>query len=137
MTEQEYIDLVNKNYDKIVITAKLTDLNKLLKISRNTNARAAIKRIDDNTCMAFIKNQCKKHYDKVKLHYVWFEPKKNRDGDNISVGEKFIQDAMVKSGVLDNDNLNHIVAFTHDFRWGEVYAVEVFIEERENDVWKF
>ena len=137
MTEQEYKDLLDKNYDKIVITAKLTDLNKMLKLSRNTNARAAVKRIDDNTCMAFIKNQCKKHYNKVKLHYVWFEPNKKRDGDNISFASKFIQDAMVKADVIDNDNLNHIVANVHDYRWGEVYAVEIFIEERTNDKWKF
>lgn len=135
MTPEEYDKL--SNYDKIVITAKLEDLNKFIKISKNINGRAAVKRINDNTCLAFIKNQCKYHYDKVKLHYVWYEPKKNRDGDNVAFGAKFIQDAMVKAGVLDNDNLNNIVGFTHDFRYGKEYAVEIFIEERSEDKWKF
>ena len=134
MTPKEYEKL--NNYDKIVITAKLEDLNKFIRVSKNVNGRAAVKRINDNTCMAFIKNQCKYHYDKVKLHYVWYEPNKKRDGDNISFASKFIQDALVKAGVLDNDNLNNIVGSTHDFRYGE-YAVEIFIEERDNDEWKF
>ena len=137
MTPEEYKDLLDKNYDRIVITAKLTDLNKFIRAAKNTNARAAIKRIDDNTCMAFIRNQCKRHYNKVKLHYVWNEPNKKRDGDNISFGRKFIQDSMVKVGIIDNDNLNHIVADTNDYKFGEVYAVEIFIEERSNDKWKF
>lgn len=135
MTEQEYKKL--NSFDKIVISSKLEDLNKFIKASKNVNGRAAVKRINDNTCMAFIKNQCKYHYDQVKLHYVWYEPNKKRDGDNIAFASKFIQDAMVKAGVLDNDNLNNIVASSHDFRFGEDYKVEVFIEERENDIWKF
>ena len=44
---------------------------------------------------------------------------------------------MVKAGVLDNDNLNNIVGSSHDFRYGKEYAVEIFIEERDKDEWKF
>ena len=135
MTPNEYEKL--NNYDKIIITAKLEDLNKFIRVSKNVNGRAAVKRINDNTCMAFIKNQCKYHYDQVKLHYVWYEPNKKRDGDNIAFASKFIQDAMVKAGVLDNDNLNNIVGSTHDYRYGKEYAVEIFIEERDKDEWKF
>ena len=57
MTPEEYDKL--SNFDKIIITAKLEDLNKFIKISKNVNGRAEVKRINDNTCLAFIKNQCK------------------------------------------------------------------------------
>lgn len=52
----------------------------------------------------------------VVIHYKFYEPTARRDVDNIaSVAMKFIQDALVLSGVLENDSQRFIKGFTCDF----------------------
>lgn len=50
----------------------------------------------------------------VKLRIAWYEPNRRRDVDNITFAIKFIQDALVKCGVLENDNQSHIDGVYHD-----------------------
>ena len=51
----------------------------------------------------------------VFLHYRWFRKHRREDLDNIAFGQKFVQDAMVKVGVVQNDGWRHIAGFTHTF----------------------
>lgn len=51
----------------------------------------------------------------VIIHYLWLEPDRRRDMDNIAFAKKFVQDALVKAGVLPNDGWKHIKGFTDDF----------------------
>lgn len=52
----------------------------------------------------------------VKMHYIWYEKDKKRDLDNVSsFGRKVIQDALVKSRVLQNDGWNEIKGFSDEF----------------------
>lgn len=51
--------------------------------------------------------------EKVKIEYLWVEENRRRDLDNISFAKKFIQDALVKVGILRNDGWNEI-AFSID-----------------------
>lgn len=44
----------------------------------------------------------------VRIVYIWCEETTRRDKDNIRQGEKFIQDALVKMGVLKGDGWKHI-----------------------------
>lgn len=52
---------------------------------------------------------------KVYLKFKWVEPNRKRDKDNIAFGKKFIQDALVKSGVINNDGWEYVVGFEDSF----------------------
>ena len=52
----------------------------------------------------------------VTIHYAFYEPDRRRDLDNIAaVAHKFIQDALVSSGVIENDGWRHIKGFSDEF----------------------
>ena len=67
----------------------------------------------------------------VRIKYTFYEPNRKRDLDNISgVAHKFIQDALVKCKVLDNDGWNNIVGFEdHFFTDKHNPRIEVVLEE--------
>ena len=49
----------------------------------------------------------------VKLKITWYEPTKRRDVDNITFAVKFIQDALVKAGILENDGQKQVHEIEH------------------------
>lgn len=49
----------------------------------------------------------------VGLKITWYEPTKRRDIDNIVFAVKFIQDALVSTGVLENDSQRYISELNH------------------------
>lgn len=52
----------------------------------------------------------------VRIEYRFYEPNRKRDLDNIAgVAHKFIQDALVKCKVLENDGWNNITGFSDHF----------------------
>lgn len=51
----------------------------------------------------------------VSIVYIWVEENTRRDKDNIRQGEKFIQDALVKMGVLKGDGWKHIRSSHSEF----------------------
>lgn len=71
---------------------------------------------------------------KVLLHYLYYEPTKRRDLDNIAAtAHKFTQDALVKCGVLENDGWNNVCGFTDRFFVDkENPRIEVTIQEVEH-----
>lgn len=50
---------------------------------------------------------------KVFIVFVWYEPNKNRDPDNIAFAKKFILDALVRKRILKGDSQKYIQGF-HD-----------------------
>ena len=68
----------------------------------------------------------------VVIRYLWVEPSRRRDKDNIAFAKKFIQDALVEAGVLRNDGWSEIEGFSDDFALDPKNPrVEVTIEEYE------
>ena len=67
----------------------------------------------------------------VRMRYAWYEKNKRRDLDNISsFGRKVIQDALVKSRVLQNDGWENITGFSDEFYVDSKNPrIEVLIEE--------
>ena len=67
-----------------------------------------------NAIRASLKRQAIK--PPVMIHYPFYEPDRRRDLDNIAaVAHKFIQDALVKCRVIENDGWQHIVGFSDEF----------------------
>lgn len=68
----------------------------------------------------------------VVMHYTWVEPNRRRDKDNIAFARKFVQDALVGAGVLENDGWAQIKGFSDDFAVDRKRPrVEVEIEKVE------
>ena len=65
----------------------------------------------------------------VWLKYTWVEANRKRDKDNISSAQKFIQDALVKQGVIKNDGWRGVEGFEHHFEIGEAAKVQIEITE--------
>lgn len=55
--------------------------------------------------------------NRVKLHFLWVEPNRRRDLDNIAFGKKFVQDGLVKAGILHNDTHHEIAGFSDEFAY--------------------
>lgn len=65
----------------------------------------------------------------VIMHYCWYEPNQRRDMDNIAFAKKFVQDALVKAGVLQGDGWAQVAGFTDEFKVDSANPrVEVRIE---------
>lgn len=64
----------------------------------------------------YIRQAKLKRVDKypITLKITWYEENKRRDIDNITFATKFIQDALVKCGVLENDGQKQINKVIHD-----------------------
>ena len=71
----------------------------------------------------------------VHISYRFYEPNRRRDLDNIAgVAHKFIQDSLVRCGVLENDGWDQITGFSDAFFVDRHNPrIEVAIQEVEPD----
>lgn len=51
----------------------------------------------------------------VYIKFYWVEKERRRDPDNISAGKKYILDALVQKGILQNDGWKDIAGFSDEF----------------------
>lgn len=95
----------------------------------------AMKQKFQNICINETRAQLRKWKAEhpVILHYYIYEPKKGkiRDvGNIVAMIDKCVEDALVKTGVLVDDNPKYVRNFTHDVLYTDgTPGFEVFIEE--------
>ena len=111
------------------IPFKLPSLNDYINACRrNKYAGASFKKKTEEP-IVWILNTKRFVIDKpVRVTFVWHEPNKRRDKDNVAFAKKFILDALQKAGKLKNDNNQYIAGFNDDFVYGDE-GVEVLINE--------
>jgi Holliday junction resolvase RusA-like endonuclease len=103
---------------KFTIRGTLPGLNELIEAERrNRYAGAALKKQSESVVMHAARSLGKMRFtEPVYMVYHWYEPNRRRDKDNISsFGRKVIQDALVKSKILQNDGWNNIIGFEDRF----------------------
>ena len=108
---------------KLTIPGRLPGLNELLKAPKGNRFRAnQIKREAETKIAWCILQQLRgvQIAGKVTLRYTWYEPNRRRDLDNIASGHKYIQDALVRAGVLEGDGWRHIAGFSDSFEVDKV-----------------
>ena len=126
---------------KIVIPGSLPSLNDLLAAERATKRGGRghspgndMKQASEMLIINAIRKQCPRARPRppVYIHYTFYEKNRRRDLDNISgAAHKFIQDALVKAGVLKNDGWAYIRGFDDKFELDKSRPrIEVVIEEK-------
>lgn len=66
----------------------------------------------------------------IRYHVLWVEQNRRRDLDNVAFGKKFVQDGLVKAGVLANDSHHEIRGFGDSFAYDSVNPrIVVTLEE--------
>lgn len=103
---------------KFTIRGTLPGLNELIEAERrNRYAGAALKKQSESVVMHAARSLGKMRFtEPVYIVYHWYEPNRRRDKDNISsFGRKVIQDALVKSKILQNDGWSNIIGFEDRF----------------------
>jgi len=123
---------LKKRY-KITIPGTLPGLNEYVNAERGNRYQAAkLKRQTEDMIVMCIWEQMPgvEISEPVHIEYHWYEPNRRRDKDNIAFAKKFIQDALVKAGVLGNDAWQEIVSFEDKFGVDkENPRVEIVIEK--------
>ena len=102
---------------KFVIKGRLPSLNDYIATCR-TNKYAGNKlKQDDEKRIKYAIREAKltkaKKYP-VSLHITWYEQDMRRDEDNITYAVKFIQDALVKEGILQDDSRKYVLGNKHE-----------------------
>lgn len=118
----------------VIIPGKLPGLNQWIDaMNRNRFEGAKMKKSAQHKVEQHLAKQLRDHkiHPPVKIHYIFWEPDKRRDHDNVSgFAHKVIQDAMVNIGALKNDGWNHISGYSDDFFVDRLYPrIEIIIEE--------
>lgn len=114
-----------------VVYGRLPTINEYISECRkNPHLGAILKRDNTNLCMLCMRDLYGLKFEKIIIHYRFFEKNRNRDKDNVfAFATKCIQDAMQEIGLIDNDGWRNIENFTHDFFIDkENPRIEVYIE---------
>ena len=128
----------NGQLDRVIIKGRLTGLNEYVSAERTNRFKAAsIKRSEEeNITLALIESvengTLHSHTSPCELWITWVEQNHRRDLDNISFATKFIQDAMVRSGVFPDDSTRYIQLIHHTVAFDPNNPrVEITIRERK------
>ena len=125
---------VSQGAKRFFVHSLLPTLNEYTKASRgNKYASAGMKRKAEEFIMWEIRSQLKNWTTErpVFLLFRWVERDMRRDHDNVAFAKKFVQDALVKSGVIRGDGWKHVTGFVDLFAVDkknpgvEVYILEV------------
>lgn len=118
----------------LTIPGTLPNLNDYIAAERTNRHKGAKMKVDSGNIVAVAIMQCMRgvRIEKpVFVEYLWVEPSRRRDKDNISsFGRKVIQDALVNTGVLKDDGWKYVVGFSDRFEVDkENPRIEVLIKE--------
>lgn len=116
---------------KCTIDMKLPSLNDYIRVCRSNPFQASKFKKDLEQQIGVYVSRLPKFTKPIKIHFHWVEGTKRRDFDNVSAGKKFILDAMVKAGKLQDDNRRFVTAFTDTFSYDKETKVILTIEEVE------
>ena len=118
---------------KLIIKGTLPGLNEYINAERSNRYKAAaMKHQVESVVIACAKKYLRgvKFEKPVRMEYRWYEPNKRRDKDNVVFAKKFIQDGLVKAGVLHGDGWKWIESFSDDVQEDKTNPrVEVTISE--------
>ena len=120
---------------RLIYEGTLPGLNEYTESNRSGYRQGAkFKRQTEEDLIWIFKSQFKGQLNGLyNVDFVWIEKDKRRDHDNICSARKFIFDALVKSGILPDDNWRYIGNFTDTFLVDkEKPRVELYLWRQSN-----
>ena len=119
---------------RLVIPGRLPGLNEYTAACRtHPQAGAKMKKEAEEKVLVYIMQQLQgmKIVKPVKIEFIWVEKDMRRDPDNISgFGRKVILDALVRTGILQDDSRKYVISFEDSFSVDKANPrIEVKIEE--------
>ena len=120
----------------LTIPGTLNNLNDYISAERTNRHKGAKMKANNGDIVAIAIRQCMrgvKIEKPVFMEYLWVEPNRRRDLDNISsFGRKVIQDSLVQCGVLKDDGWKYVVGFSDKFDVDKKNPrIEVLIREAD------
>jgi len=110
----------------ITITGGLPTLNEYINAERSNKYGAAKMKKDATNMVAWqAKTQVRRIEGLNDFTFIWTEPTKRKDPDNIASGVKYIFDGLIRAGIMDNDGWSQVNSITHQFVHGDSQSVEV------------
>lgn len=103
-------------FQEFTIEGRFCGLNEFYRAHHHAQAKMkaeAEARVIDAARAAGLK-PCK---GRVFYRVTWYEQNRRRDLDNVAFGKKFIQDGLVKAGILENDSAAYIAGFSDHFAY--------------------
>ena len=99
------------------VSGRLAGCNDYVRMCRaNARAGAKVKRENQDIVLWCIRQAgLVPMRGKVDVKFTWIEPDMRRDKDNIRFAAKFILDALVEAGVLENDNWACVGSLSDDY----------------------
>ena len=128
--------------NKFIVNRQLPSLNNVIAKNRANKYLGAKFKADIEESIgwdikqALTKGELKKITEPCEIYITWNEKTKRRDVDNIQSSQKFILDALVKCGVLVNDNRRYVKQIHHKVIEAERDFVEVCILETPKEIGK-
>lgn len=113
------------------IPMKLPSLNEYVNVCRTNPYKASKFKADIERDISVFLSRLPKFEKPIHIHFHWVEGNKRRDLDNVAYAKKHILDAMVKQGVLKDDNRNCVTGFRDTFEYGKEAKVILEISEEE------
>lgn len=122
----------------LTIPGTLNNLNDYIAAERANRYKGAKMKADNGNIVAVAIRRCMRGVrirKPVSMEYLWVEPNRRRDKDNISsFGRKVIQDALVDAGVLEDDGWDYVAGFSDRFEVDKQHPrIEVTIVEVGSD----
>ena len=100
----------------LTIPGRLPGLNDIIDAARRSRYESAAMKKENTEMVAWIAKAARlPHMERIDVAFHWYEPDKRRDKDNISGGQKFILDGLVKAGIIQNDGWKQIGDILHFF----------------------
>lgn len=101
----------------MVIEGRFPSLNDYVEAERLNRYRgAAMKRTQTERVQAVAVAQGLPRFaGPVAVRFLWVEPNRRRDLDNVAFAKKFVLDGLVAAGVLEDDGQRHVVALQDSF----------------------
>lgn len=114
---------------RIEMPIKLPSLNEYVNACRSNPYVGAKMKKDSEELIGWFIKKIAPFRNPVEVSFTWVEPNRRRDVDNIAFGKKFILDALVKNGVLQDDSQRYVRALSDSFQIGKDYMIILEIKE--------
>lgn len=101
----------------LVIEGRLPSLNEYVAAERTNRFKAAAmkRRETERVRDAALAQGCPRFEGPVTVRFLWVEPNRRRDLDNVAFAKKFVLDGLVAAGVLGGDGQRFVVGLQDTF----------------------